>query len=96
MNRKPKAICRCRAATTDERVQIEWQEPLSGVHSTVMVISAQLGEGWGTLHALSLSLYLPSRAKLWCTIQLRLQIHSYFSSVVVTLNFRPMWVGEGK
>jgi hypothetical protein len=32
--------------TTDERVQIDWQWPLSGVHSIVMVNSAQPGAGW--------------------------------------------------
>jgi hypothetical protein len=38
--------------------------------------------GWGK-HALPLSLYLPSRAKLWCTLQLKRQIHSsYFCSTL--------------
>ncbi len=30
---------------TDERLQIDWQWPLSGVHSIMMVNSAQPGEG---------------------------------------------------
>ncbi len=39
----------------------------------------------GGLHALPLSLYLSSRAQLWCTLQLRWQIHSsYFSSTFVS------------
>ncbi len=39
--------------------------------------------GWG-VHALSLSLYLPSQVKLWCTLQLRVQIHSpYFSCALL-------------
>jgi hypothetical protein len=40
---------------------------------------------WGCgLHALPLSLYLPSPAKLWCTLQLRGLIHSpYFSSTPI-------------
>ncbi len=48
------------------------------------------GKGGG-VHALPLSLYLPSRAKLWRTLQLRGHIHSsYFSStlffcVVITI-----------
>ncbi len=38
-------------STNDEGVQIEWQWPLSGVHSIIMVILAQPGEGGGcTLH----------------------------------------------
>jgi hypothetical protein len=49
----------------------------SGVHSIMVVKSAPPGEGGGA----PLSLYLPSRAKLWGTLQLRGQIHSpYFSS----------------
>ncbi len=36
------------------------------------------GEGW-RVHALLLSLYLPSPTKLWCTLQLRGQIPSPFS-----------------
>ncbi len=39
---------------------------------------------WGGRHTLPLSLYLPSRAKLWCTLQLRGQMHSpYFSSTLI-------------
>ncbi len=39
--------------------------------------------GW-EMHAQPLSLYLPPRAKLWCTLQLRGQIHSpYFSSTPI-------------
>jgi hypothetical protein len=46
------------------------------VHSIIMVKSAQPGEGGGMVHAFPLSLYLPSRAKLWCTLQLRGQIRT--------------------
>jgi hypothetical protein len=60
----------------DHRVQIEWQWPLSGVHS---IISAGL-RGYG-VHAHPLLLYLPSHAKVQCTIQLRGQMHfPYFIS----------------
>jgi hypothetical protein len=67
--------------TTDERVQTDWQWPLSRLHSIMMVNAAQPGEGGGG--ALPLSLYLPSRAKLLCTLQLRgLTQSSYFSSTL--------------
>jgi hypothetical protein len=64
----------------DYRVHTEWQWQLSCVHSITMVKSAQSDEGGGALP--SLSLYLSSRAKLWCMLlQLRGQIHSpYFSA----------------
>ncbi len=43
---------------------------------------------WGKRVHASLSLYLSSRAKLWCTLQLRGQIHSsYFSSTLLS----PLW-----
>jgi hypothetical protein len=57
-----------------------------------MVISAQAGEG--ALHDLPFSLYLPSRAKLCCTLQLRWQIHpslfssTFFSSVYLVFTFQ--------
>jgi len=39
--------------------------------------------GW-SVHALPLFLYLPLRAKLWCTLQLIGQIHiPYFSSISI-------------
>ncbi len=38
--------------------------------------------GWGCTPT-PLSLYLPSRTKLWCTIQLRGQIHYYFYSTPI-------------
>jgi hypothetical protein len=43
---------------TDRRVQIDWQWPLSGVHTIMMVNSAKLCEGGG-VHAHPLLLYLP-------------------------------------
>jgi hypothetical protein len=52
------------------RVHIEWQRPVSGVHSIMMEKLAQVGEVGG-VHAHPLSLYLPSRTKLQCTRQLR-------------------------
>jgi hypothetical protein len=41
------SICRCLVATTYERVQIDWHWPLSGVHTIVMVNSAQPVVGGG-------------------------------------------------
>jgi hypothetical protein len=52
---------------TDETVQIcRLAMTSSGVYSIMMVNSAQHGEGGGSRP----SLYLPSRTKLWCTLQL--------------------------
>ncbi len=51
---------------------LEW--PLSGVHSITTVKSALRGGGGGGVHTLHLSLYLPSRAKFRCRLQLRGQI----------------------
>ncbi len=48
--------------------------------------------GWGcTLHTLPLSLYLPSRTKLWCAPLLRRQIHSpyFYSTPICTLWVSP-------
>jgi hypothetical protein len=60
------------------RVHTEWQRPLSDVHFIMMEILSQAGEVGGA--GQPLSLYLPSRAKLQCTLQ-RGQIHSpYFIS----------------
>jgi hypothetical protein len=78
--------------TTDERVQRDWQWPLSGVHFIMMVNSALPGEdGGGGLHALPLSLYLPSRAKLWCTLQLG---GGTYTPLISTLPFSPLWGGN--
>ncbi len=65
----------------DHRVHIEWQWPLSGVH-TIMK-SAQSVEGEG-VHALPLSLHLclPSRTKLWCMLPVA---PSFYSTPVCTL-----------
>ncbi len=73
---------------SDRRVHTEWQWTLSGVNFIMMVKSAQPGEGGGCT-ALPLSFYLPSRAKLWCKLQLRGQIHSpyFFSTPICTLWF---------
>jgi hypothetical protein len=64
------------------RVHTEWQRPLTGVHSIMMEKLAQADEGRGVYGAgPPPSLYLPSRTKLQCTLQLRGQIHSsYFTS----------------
>ncbi len=60
---------------------------------------------WGEwVHALPLSLYLPSQTKLWYTLQLRGQIHfPYFSdtliymySMVRTLFCRHVFLGRGQ
>jgi hypothetical protein len=45
--------------TTEERVQLDWQWPLSSLHSIMMVNSAQPAEGGGARPPLSL--YLPLR-----------------------------------
>jgi hypothetical protein len=64
-----------------EYTQRQW--PLSGVHPIMRVKSSQTGEGGGvggrTFFPFTIS--VPSRAKLWCTLQLRWEIHyPYFSS----------------
>ncbi len=41
------------------------------------------------VHALPISLYLPSRAKLWCTLQPRGQLHSSYFSSAPCGNFWP-------
>ncbi len=47
--------------------------------------------GWG-VHALPLSLYLPSLTKLWCTLELRGPIHSpYFSSTPICTQCFSWW-----
>ncbi len=62
---------------------IEWQCPLSGIHSIMMENQPNPWWGWG-MHTIPLSLYVPSQAKLWSTLQLRGQIHSpYFSSTLI-------------
>jgi hypothetical protein len=67
-------------AQTREFLDCRWL--LSGVHSIMMAKSAQPVAGGG--YPLPRSLYLPSQAKLWCTVQLRGQIHSlYFSSTPI-------------
>jgi hypothetical protein len=72
------------------RAHTERQWPLSGVHSTVMVNSLQADGGRGVAR-LPLSFYLPSRTKLWCTLQLRGEIHSlYFSSTPICT----LWVWQ--
>ncbi len=68
----------------DHRVHIEWQWPLSGVHTIMMEKSAQFWWWGGGGARPPLSLYLPSRTKLWCILQLRGQMHSpYFCSTLV-------------
>ncbi len=58
------------------RVHSDWQRSLSGVYSIMMEKLAQAGEGGGcTLHPLSL--YLASRTKLQCKLQLREHLSRY-------------------
>ncbi len=73
----------------------EWQRTLSGVNFIMMVKSAQPGEG-GESTPSTFWIYLPSRAKLWCKLHLRGQIHSpYFSSTpICTLWFRPFLIAQ--
>ncbi len=69
-----------------------WQCPLSGAQSIMMVKSAQPGEGFG-VDAHPCSLYLPSQAKLWCTLQLRGQIHyPCFSSTPICILRSKTWI----
>ncbi len=70
----------------EDRVLHRWRWPLYGVHSIMMEKSAQPGMGGG-MQALPLSLYQPSRAKLWYTLQLRGQIHPpyFYSAPICTL-----------
>jgi hypothetical protein len=67
----------------DERVQIDWQWPLSGVYSIMMVNSAQAGEGG--VHGAWFPLFTPSTITskvLVYSFKLRGQIHSsYFFSI---------------
>jgi hypothetical protein len=51
----------------------EWQRYLSGLDSSMMEKFAQAGKVGS---AKSLSPYLPSHTKLWCTLRLRGQKHS--------------------
>jgi hypothetical protein len=66
----------------------DWQRPLSGVHSVMLEKLAHAGEGGG-MHFHPLSVYLPSLTKLWCTLQLRGQIHSpdFYSTPICTLRW---------
>ncbi len=65
-------------STLNHRVLTEWQWPISGVHSIIMEKAALAGEGGGRT-PIPFQLYLPSRTKLQCMLQLRGQIHSpYF------------------
>ncbi len=79
----------------------------SGIHRVHRVATATFGStfhldgkispgGWGQgggVRAHPHSLYLPSRTKLWCTLQLRRQIHSppyLYSTPIWTLWWYPM------
>jgi hypothetical protein len=54
--------------------------------------SAKPREGVG-VHAHLLSQYLPSRTKLWCTLQLRGQVHSiYFYSMYSVADTLPLFL----
>ncbi len=74
------------------RVRIEWQLPLSGVHPIMMEKLAQPDQ-----YAHPLPLYLPSRTKLWCTLQLREQINSlhFYSTPICTLCDAIRWLEGG-
>ncbi len=60
---------------------------------------AQPGDGVG-VHAHHLSVYLPSRTKFWCTLQLRGQIHyppiSSLPLYVLCVGEKAVWIGEGR
>ncbi len=86
-----KLVCMCESihyrvtVRLHHRVHTEWQRPLSGVHCIMMEKLAQGSWGWEGCTP-PLSLYLQSRAKLQCTLQLRGQLHSpYFISTLYLL-----------
>ncbi len=65
----------------EHRVHTEWHWHLSGVHSIMMVNSAQPGKGGVSMPSPFHT--IPSQTKL-CTLQLKRQIHSpYFSSTPI-------------
>ncbi len=71
------------------RVHTGWQRPLSGVHHH----DGKISPGWrgSGVQAHPLSLYLPSRTKLQCTLLLRGQIHSpYLISVPMNSVLPPL------
>ncbi len=63
------SLTKAYAGRWGHRVYTEQQRPLSGEHSIMMEILAQLVRVG--VHANPLSLYLPTRTKLQCTRQLR-------------------------
>ncbi len=72
------------AGNIGHRVHTEWQLPLSGVQSIMMEKLVQPGEGRAKGCRPPFLLYLPSHTKLWCMLQLRMQIHSlYFCSTLI-------------
>ncbi len=79
------------------RVQIDCQWPHSGVNSIMMVHTTQPdgGRRGGGVHALSLSLHLPSRTKLWRTLQLRWQIHSSYYTLSI-YRWKRCWIKDTK
>ncbi len=70
-------LCSNFAGSSTEYTQSGNGHVLSGIHSIMMEKSAQPGDDGGGVHALPLSFYLPSRAKVWCycSLQLRRRIH---------------------
>ncbi len=82
---KPIPCQHASSMSSSHRIHTNWQRPLSGVHSVMMEKLSQPGEGG--VHAHPLSLYLPSRTELWCTLQLRGQIHFpyFYSTPLCTL-----------
>ncbi len=75
--------------TTNERVRIDWQWPHSGVHSTMVVNSAQPGEGGlGCTPSPFNSIYHHEQS-CGCSLQLRRQKYSpYFSSTLFSSVYR--------
>ncbi len=54
---------------TDERLQVDWQWPLSDEHSIMMVNSAQPAKGGGGCTSIPFESIYPHEQKLWCTHQ---------------------------
>ncbi len=85
LERQPAPLCA--QLSNEHRVHKEWQLPPSRrtFHRDGKISPAWCGRGGG-VHALPLSLCLPSRAKLWCTLQLRGQIRSPYFTRICTLH----------
>ncbi len=83
--KKPASAAVQTVYTTDERVQIDWQWPLSGVHS--MEKSAQPGEGGGCTPSPFSIFTITSKDEMWCNIRSSLE----GTLPISPLPFSPVW-----